>query len=99
MKYKNTSHKKAKNTHPLEVSCGVCKTPIAIYEKAGKGNLIKLQAHRIIESQFDLATHKGHLFCVSCGEHLANRGVYRENLTFFVVRGMINIKKLNNYFY
>ena len=97
MKYKNLRHKKSKNTFPLEVSCGHCKDPIVIYEKGGKGNLIKLQAHRIIESEFDLETHQGHLYCLNCHEILANRGMYREKLTYFIVRGQINIKKLRNY--
>lgn len=99
MKYKNSLHKKSKNTFPLEVTCGKCKTPILMYEKGGKGNLIKLQGHRIIESQFDLETHEGHLYCIKCNEPLANRGVYRGRRTYFVIRGMINSKKVNNYSY
>lgn len=98
MKYKNSSHKKSKNTAALEVTCGSCKTPILVYEKGGNGNLIKIQAHRIIESEFDLKNHQGHLTCVKCKETLANRGVYRDKLAFFVVRGMVHSKKLNNYF-
>lgn len=99
MQYKNSRHKKSKNTFTLEVSCGSCKTPIVIYEKGGKGNLIKLQAHRIIESEFDLESHLGYLKCIKCGETLANRGLYKNRLTYFIIRGKINIKKLVNYKY
>lgn len=99
MKYKNPLHKKGKNTFPLEVVCGNCKTPMLIYEKAGKGNLIKLQSHRIIESAFNLETHKGHLKCISCKETLANRGVHKGNLTYFIIRGMVNSRRLDNYSY
>lgn len=68
-----------------------------IYEKGGSGNLIKLQEHRIIESEFDLKTHKGHLHCLNCGERLANRGSYKDRLTYFIVRGQVNSKRLDNY--
>lgn len=94
MKYKNPSHKKGKQTFTLEVSCGHCKTPVLRYEKAGKGNLIKLQEHRIIESEFDITKHENHLYCSNCKEQLANRGVYSGRLTYFVIRGAINSKKI-----
>lgn len=97
MNYKNPNHKKSKNTFPLKVSCGSCKTEILIYEKGGKGNLIKLQAHRIIESEFNLQTQNGHLKCIKCKEVLANRGLYRNKLTYFIIRGKINSKSLINY--
>lgn len=97
MKYKNFLHKKSKNTFPLEVVCGYCKTPVLMYEKSGNGNLIKLQEHRIIESEFDLKNHKTHLYCLKCKEKLANKGVYNGNITYFVIRGKINSKKSDNY--
>ena len=97
MKYRNLKHRKSKSTFPLEVTCGNCKQSILIYEKGGKGNLIKLQAHRIIESEFDLETQKGHLECMNCKEVLANRGLYRGKLTYFIIRGKINSKRLTNY--
>lgn len=99
MKYKNSKRKKSKNTFALEVVCGSCKEPILIYEKGGKGNLIKLQSHRIIESEFNLKTHKGHLKCLICKELLANRGIYNDKLTYFIVRGKVNSKKLSKYSY
>ncbi len=97
MKFKNPYHKNGKNTHILEVLCGNCKTPILRYEKGGKGNLIKLQEHRIIESEFDLTSQNNHLYCHNCKEQLANKGTYNGRLTYFIIRGKINIKKLGNY--
>lgn len=97
MQYKVSPYKRSKNTVPLEVVCGACKAPILIYEKGGKGNLLKLQSHRIMESEFDLQNHKGHLFCPNCNEKLANRGLYNDRLTYFVIRGKINSKRLDNY--
>lgn len=97
MKFKNFSFKKNKNTFPLEVVCGHCKFPILIYEKGGNGNLIKLQEHRIIQSEFNLQNNKGHLYCPNCKEQLANRGIYDGGLTYFIIRGKVNSKRLDNY--
>ena len=97
MKYRNPKHKKSKNTFALEVTCGNCKELILIYEKGGKGNLIKLQAHRVVESEFNLEIQEGHLECVKCKEVLANRGLYKGKLTYFIVRGKINSKRITNY--
>ncbi len=97
MKFKNFSYKKNKNTFPLRVICGLCKAPILIYEKGGNGNLIKLQEHRIIESEFELSNNKSHLYCVNCKEKLANRGSYDGRLTYFIIRGKVNSRRLDNY--
>ena len=99
MKYKNPIFKKTKNGFPLEVLCGNCKTPILVYEKGGNGNLIKLQFYRIIESEFDLRDNEGQLECMDCKEVLANRGDFHGNLTYFLLRGKTNDRKLRNYKY
>ena len=98
MKYQNSNFRKNKNTHALEVSCGHCKTPVAVYEKGGQGNLIKMQLPRIIETEINLAQHKGHFECPNCEEMLARKGVYNDNLTYWIVRGQVNTKALRNYF-
>lgn len=97
MKFRNTNWRKSRNTHFLEVLCGNCKIPILIYEKGGQGNLIKLQSHKIVESAVDLFTNEGHLHCPNCNEELANSGTYNDRLTYFVIRGKINSKKIDNY--
>lgn len=94
MKYKNPYYKKLKNTFLLEVSCGHCKTPILIYEKTGRGNLIKMQIRRIKEAEVDLDNYKGHLYCINCGEELAKVGTYRDRRAYWSVRGKINTKKI-----
>ncbi len=70
-----------------------------MYEKIGKGNLIKMQVPRIIESEIDLQNNKGHLRCPTCKMVLARKGTYNEAVTYWVVRGKINTKRLSNYFY
>lgn len=98
MKYKNPTYRKGKNVHPLEVSCGHCKTPVVIYEKGGQGNLIKMQFPRIIETEVDLTNLEGHLTCPNCGAELARKGIYNDNLTYWIIRGQVNTKKLGHYF-
>ncbi|NLW24216.1 MAG: hypothetical protein GXY91_03065 [Clostridia bacterium] len=97
MKYKNPKYRKIRNCFPLEVSCGSCKTPILIYAKGGKGNLIKLQTPRIIESEVNLEEHEGNLFCINCKEELAKKGKYNGNVTYWIIRGKVNSRRLNNY--
>lgn len=97
MNYKNPNYKKMRNTFPLEVSCGKCKTPLVIYAKGGKGNLIKLQVPRIIASEINLKEHEGHLLCIYCNEELAAKGTYDGNVTYWIIRGKVNSRRLNNY--
>jgi len=95
VKYKNPKYRKRRNCFPLEVSCGNCKTPIVIYAKGSKGNLIKLQLPRIIESELDLEKLEGNLFCTNCKEELARKGNYNGNVTYWIIRGKVNSKRLN----
>lgn len=97
MQYKNPHHKKRKNTHALEVSCGKCKKPVAIYQKAGKGNLIKMLVSRVVEAEVDLENLEGHLSCPQCGLELARKGKHENKLAFWIIRGKINYKRLDNY--
>lgn len=97
MRYKNPTHKKRKNTHALQVSCGNCKTPVAIYQKAGNGNLIKMLAPRIVESAVDIEKLTGHLRCPKCQMELARKGSYGNTLAFWIIRGKVNTKRLDNY--
>ena len=97
MQYKNPHHKKRKNTHALEVSCGKCKKPVAIYQKAGKGNLIKMMVSRVVEAEVDLENLEGHFSCPKCGLELARKGKHENKLAFWIIRGKINYKRLDNY--
>ncbi|WP_031514108.1 hypothetical protein [Desulfofalx alkaliphila] len=97
MKYKNPKYRKKRNTFPLEVSCGNCKTPMVIYAKGSKGNLIKLQVHRIIASAVDLENNEGHLICTNCKEELAWKGSFDGNETYWIIRGKVNSKRLSGY--
>lgn len=94
MKYKNPTMRKIKNTYPLLVSCNHCKTPLLLYQKGGKGNLIKIQRDRIIESEFEIDQMGNALHCIHCGEHLGSLRDYSGVPSYFLLRGMVNAKKV-----
>lgn len=70
--------------------------PVVLYEKAGKGNLIKMQLPRIMESEVDLEKEEGHLACPNCNNELARKGIYRNKRTYWIIRGKVNTKRLDN---
>ena len=97
MKYKNPRAKGKKRVRPLEVSCASCKTPVAIYQKAGKGGLIKMQFHRILEAEIDLDQAEGSFDCPNCGNSIARKGDYMGRPAYWIIRGQINTRWLKDY--
>ncbi len=91
---KNPHYKKTKNSFYQEVSCAFCKAPFAIYEKAGRGNLIKMQLHRILASEMDLDKVEGELLCPSCGQGLAKKADYKGRPAIWIIRGRVNVRRL-----
>ena len=49
---KNLNCRKVKGSHLLMISCGYCKYDLAIYQKHGRGNLLRMHLERIVESSF-----------------------------------------------
>ena len=94
MQYSNPYYRKIKNTYLLLVSCQHCKHPIALYQKGGRGNLIKLQVPRIIEAEFDLSSLPNALSCPECHQQLGSLADYRGNPTYFLLRGQTNSKRV-----
>lgn len=99
MKYKNNSMKKIRNTHPLMVSCSHCGQELLIYQKGGRGNLIKLQVHRIIESNIDLTKLENALNCPNCSEQIASLTEYNGKPTYYIIRGKARDKRMGHYRY
>lgn len=94
MRYKNPYMRKIKNTHLLLVSCNLCKTPLLIYQKGGRGNLIKIQTDRIVESEFDIDKMGNGLHCINCGNHLGSLRDYFGVPSYFLIRGMVNSRRM-----
>lgn len=97
MKYKNPRYKKIKKSYLLIISCGFCKFDILLYQKVGKGNVLKMHIERIVEGEIDF--NKGFLKvlnCPNCNEELGTRVVLkqREKEVYKVIRGRINTRKI-----
>jgi len=71
--YKNPNCKKVRGSHILEITCAYCKSLVAIYQKVGESNLVKMYNERIIEGTIDFSQYHGALFCPDCGERIATR--------------------------
>ena len=78
------------------VRCGYCKTDIALYQKVGKGRLLRMYVERIIQSSVDLSGKPGTLFCPKCNQQLATRVTLKRKDTeaYVMVRGAYNTKLL-----
>ncbi|KAA9300324.1 MULTISPECIES: hypothetical protein [Aerococcus] len=97
MKYANPHRKKVKNSHLLLVSCQTCKADLAIYYKVGRGNLIKLQVHRIHSANFPLASLDKALVCPSCGQQVASLAAYKGKPCYFLFRALTTTRRLSSH--
>ncbi len=79
----------------LLICCGYCKTDIAVYQKVGKGNLLRMYIERIVHSAIDLSRVPGALFCPNCRQQLATRTFFKNKAktAYIMVRGAFNAKK------
>ncbi|HHY13884.1 MAG TPA: hypothetical protein GX526_04495 [Thermoanaerobacterales bacterium] len=96
MNYKNPYCRKIRGSHLLLVSCGYCKNDIALYQKAGRGRLLRMYLRRIVKSSIDLSKKPGALICPSCKKQLATRVTLkrRKKEAYIMKRGVFNSKEL-----
>lgn len=94
--YKNPYYRRVKGSYTLLIRCGYCKTDIAVYQKVGKGNLLRMYVERIIKSSVDLFKKPGVLFCPNCNKQLATKVILkRKNKEAYVmIRGAFNTRVL-----
>ncbi len=96
MFYKNPYYRKVKGSHTLLIRCGYCKTDIAVYQKVGKGGLLRMHLDRIVKSSVDLSDKPGALFCPNCSKQLGTK-VYLKSKNkdvYIMSRGAFNTKVL-----
>lgn len=96
MIYQNPHYKKVKGSHTLLIRCGHCKSNIAVYQKVGKGNLLRMHLDRVVKSSVDLSGKPGTLLCPNCNAQLGTK-VYlkRKNKEVYIMtRGAFNTKVL-----
>lgn len=78
MIYDNPDYRKVKRSFLLLVSCAHCKNNIALYQKVGKGGVLRMYVERIIKSSVDLSKKPRGLFCPNCNEQLGARVTLRR---------------------
>lgn len=100
MIYKNLYYRKVKGSHTVLICCGYCKTGIALYQKVGKGRLLRMYVERIIQVSVDLSEKPGVLFCPNCNQQLATKvALERKNKEAYVMtRGAFNTRLLSRAF-
>lgn len=88
--YKNPYYRKLRRAYPMLVRCAVCKHDLVMYQKRGKGGLIKLRLDRILSANFPIREDSGAMTCPNCGNLFAKRSVYKGHIHFFILRGTVN---------
>lgn len=71
--FKNPNCKKVRGSHLLEVRCAYCKCFIALYQKVGESNFVKMYNDRIVEGSIDFSLYHGAVFCPGCHARIATR--------------------------
>jgi len=96
--YKNPNCKKIRGSHLLEVSCAYCKCFIALYQKVGESNFVKMYNDRIIEGSIDFSQYHGAVVCPNCGARVATRYITRTDKkeAYRFVPSAFNRKKVPN---
>jgi hypothetical protein len=81
------------NTKFLYITCTMCNRPVMIYQKDGKGGLIRCYADRIVwpESLIDNKTDS--IVCAGCNATLGNSMIYEpeKRLAYRLVPGKLHI--------
>ncbi len=73
--YRNLDCRKVRKSHLLKIDCAYCSTFIAVYQKVGNSNLVKMYYDRIVESSVNLNKDLGAIFCPNCNNQIATRYV------------------------
>jgi hypothetical protein len=94
--YHNPHYRKVKGSYTLLICCGHCKSDIAVYQKVGKGNLLRMHIDRVVKSSVDLSEKPGALLCPNCNEQLGTKvTLKRKNKEVYIMtRGAFNTKML-----
>jgi hypothetical protein len=92
--YENPHYRKVRGFHLILVSCSYCKANFALYQKVGKGVLLRMYVDRIVKSAINLSSKPGALFCPVCKKQLATRvTLKRKNKeAYIMIRGAFNYR-------
>ena len=90
--YANPFYKKMRRAYPMLVSCAACKADLIMYQKGGKGGLIKLRLDRLLSAIFPIDGEASAMHCPRCGALFAKRTLYKGHVHYFIMRGMVNTR-------
>ncbi len=96
MIYENPHYRKVAGSFTLLVRCAHCKTDIAVYQKVGKGGVLRLYVDRIVRSAIDLSRPPKALLCPRCGRQLGTRMLIKKRgkEAYVMARGHVNTRPL-----
>lgn len=57
----------------LMIRCGQCKEDFSVYQKVGRGNVLRMYVPRIIKCAVDLTALPSRLECPNCDQHIADK--------------------------
>lgn len=69
----NPYQKNIRGSFLLNVRCGQCKEDFALYQKVGRGNILRMYVPRIIKCAVDLHLLPNRLECPNCGQPIADK--------------------------
>lgn len=69
----NPYQKDIRRSFLLMIRCGQCKEDFAVYQKVGRGNVLRMYVPRIVTCAVDLTSLPNRLNCPKCGQHIADK--------------------------
>lgn len=93
----NPYYKKIKRSFLLQINCGQCKEPFALYQKVGRGNVLRMHVERIIKSAIDLKSLPQGFYCPYCGQHIADKIQLKDHNipSYRMVRSSFNTEEIH----
>ncbi|MDN6162187.1 MAG: hypothetical protein L0I79_05365 [Atopostipes sp.] len=93
----NPYQKDIRESFLLDVSCGQCKEEFAVYQKVGRGNVLRMYVPRIIKCAVDLSSLPQKLHCPNCNQHIADRIELKEKseVAYRMERSSFNTKEIH----
>lgn len=94
---KNPYQRKVRGNFLLMIRCGQCKDDFALYQKVGRGNVLRMYVPRIMECAVDLTSLPGRLHCPNCGQHLADRVELKDQgkIAYRMERSSFNTQEIH----
>ena len=95
--FKNPYHKDTKRSFLLNIRCGQCKEDFAVYQKVGRGNVLRMYVPRIIKCAIDLISLPEKLNCPNCGQYIADKVELKDRnaIAYRMIRSTYNTEEIH----